>query len=271
MLLIDDSGVDVVAIKGDAAPTPVGSTFTVINDEASMNAAGTVVFFGHTDLTTEVGSRGVFARLAGTLVPIALERELAPVGVGRTFSFASNPTPRINAAGHTVFYASLQPYASSANQGLFLHDGTTTSPLVLTGDLVPGSTQRTFSTFGRPQIGWGDVVVFLAYSYDEQEQLIQGLYRLCDGRLTTIVETGESLPGAGGAVLDALSYWSLSMNASGAVLFKATLSDGRSGAYLATPGPSAVPSLGPGALGALIAVLAAAGAMGSRRTLTLRR
>jgi hypothetical protein len=237
LFLISGDTQEIVARSGDTAPVPGSVLFTVVGTEADFNAAGDVVFFALTD--DFAASRGVFVRAGGGLAAVALDGGTAPVAGERTFSFASAPHPQINAAGTIAFSSWLEPYQpDGANEGIFLDDAGTLTPLVLTGDRVPGTAGRRFQEVVRPQLDSRGNVVFLGSSYTEGGRRVQGLYRVWRGWISTVVETGTSVPGTGGAALDRLSFWDLRLNDRGTVLFGATLDDGRRGVFRAHPTPN---------------------------------
>ena len=86
-----------------------------------------------------------------------------------------------------------EPLDNYASYGVYRHTGTTTELLAFSGDAVPHGSGRTFDRVYFVAIeASGDVIVY-GRSCDEIDCL-EGLYRATGSGLSTIVQSGQSLP-----------------------------------------------------------------------------
>jgi hypothetical protein len=257
IVLIDETGHDVVAINGDLAPTPGADPFSYVSDLADVNDAGDVAFYG--EVASAVTGRGIFARLGGTLEPVALEDDPAPLPTGQFIEFPSTLPPSINDAGTVVFTAWLGPCCPPDYNptGVFRWQEGSVSAIALAGDPVPGSPGRTFVEIGSGRINDAGAIAFVGASYAPDQHWSPGIYWYENGTTTQLVLANEPLPGIGTSIGD-IDWNQLRINERGEVAFGASLTNGGSGVFLLTPETS-VPALGPVALVLLLASIGAAG------------
>ena len=113
-----------------------------------------------------------------------------------------------------------------------------------------------------PEIGSdGSMAMSLGFS---SGPVSAGVYwRKPNGSYEPVALSFEDAPGSGGALFSSFGW--LGMNDAGQVAFVATLDDGRSAIYLATPSPAAVPLL-PAPLVPVLAALLAGTGIAARRS-----
>jgi hypothetical protein len=140
----------------------------------------------------------------------------------------------------------------SASGGLF-KAGSSLQSVAVEGQSVPGAGPIASITSLPDIASDGAVAASLAFA---SGPIAGGVYVHSGGVFTPVALAGEIPAGAGGAALASFGF--LSRNQAGRVAFVATLGDGRSGVFLATP-VAAVPALtgpAPLALGLLLAAVA---------------
>jgi hypothetical protein len=257
IVLIDETGHDVVAINGDLAPTPGADPFSYVSDLADVNDAGDVAFYG--EVASPVTGRGIFARLGGTLELVALEDDPAPLPTGQFIEFPSTLPPSINDAETVVFTAWLGPCCPPDYNptGVFRWQQGSVDAIALAGDPVPGSPGRSFVEVGSGRINDAGAIAFAGASYTPDQHWSPGIYWYENGATTKLVLANEPLPGIGASIGD-IDWNQLRINERGEVAFRASLTNGGSGVFLLTPETS-VPALGPVALVLLLAAIGAAG------------
>jgi hypothetical protein len=265
LFIIGESSFDIVVTDGVPMPLPGSPAFSVISPEADANATGDVVFYGFGDMG---GSRGLYARVDGSLVALAIEGEVAPFDESKTFSFASNPRPSINDSGHAVFSVYLEPLGIGPLEQsvLIVHPDGTIDPVSREGDPVPRAPGRSFVAYGlAPVVNAGGDVIFLAASQEGTGPIRDGVYLWSEGVLSTIVEEGDGVPESGGATFTGFSDSAFDFNDVGVVAVVAWLDDGRRGVYRAIPRVEPVPMLAPVSLALLTGSLAASVVWALRR------
>jgi hypothetical protein len=159
--------------------------------------------------------------------------------------------PAINGSGSVAFLSNVA--GGSATGGLFVA-GSSLQSIAVEGQGVPGAGPIASITSLPDIASDGAVAASLGFA---SGPVAGGAYLHAAGAFTPVALAGEIPAGAGGAALASFGF--LSRNESGRVAFVATLADGRSGVFLATPIP-AVPALtgpAPLALALLLAGIAA--------------
>ena len=240
------------AAEGDAPANGGGHTFTTFGGP-SINASGDVAF--EAALTGGAAGYGLFVDDGSGPGTLALAGDAAPgTGGGTFFQFFF---PAVNAGGDVVFLAATG--GGTASGGLF-HASPTITPLLVDGDSVPGAgVVSALSSLPVVQDD-GRVAMSLGFSTGP---VTGGVYeRMPTGHYAPVALAFEPAPGAGGAVFSSFGY--LDGNAAGEVAFQATLDDGRTGIFLATPVAAAVPMLPAPMLPVLAALLVAGGALARR-------
>lgn len=249
------SALGVLAMRAGAGTSVFGGseTFVSFSNSLALNDANTVAF----EATTSGGpaSPGLFTRSVGSTLALARAGNPAPnTGGGTLVNFLY---PAINASGSVAFLSNVTGGTSAG--GLFVASPTVTS-IVVAGQVIPGAGPTT-TIASLPDIASdGSVAMSLAFG---SGPVTGGVYVHDAGSFTPVALAGETAPDSGGATFASFGF--LSRNNAGRVAFVGTLSDGRSGIFLAKPAAApAVPML-TGAAPALLMLLLAATAAVSLR------
>jgi hypothetical protein len=187
--------------------TDTTSTFSLFGSPA-ISTNGTVAFFANVD----TGGGGVF-----TINPQGGLATVADTAGG--FTYLGSPV--MNAQGQAVFYGG----QDTGINGIFVgRDGTLTTIADTTGE---------FSSFqAYPAISNNGTVAFMA-------ALKSGGFGIFTGSNSStgkVITSGDQLFGSS---VTFVSTFSQSINNSGQIAFYASLADGRSGVYVASPVPEA--------------------------------
>jgi hypothetical protein len=176
----------------------LGSPAINDNEDAAFFASGFIGAEEHT---------GIFRADDGGVTTIADDD---PAGPFLDFGPLGEAAPALNGAGTVAFFADRR----AGDGGLFLGDGTTSRPIVTTGNL--------FSLLGSaPALNSKEAVAFWAQLTLTEGQT--GLFLAQGDRVTDIALSGEGFAGFG--VIP-------SLNEAGAVAFEATLATGARGVFL---------------------------------------
>jgi hypothetical protein len=168
------------------------------NGSLSVIADSTTVVPGRTETFTSFGSPvirggqiafrglgrssdGIYLAEAGALATVGEVGGPAPDGAG-TLGGVSSPT----LWGNEVWFHAAY---TSGGQALLRHRDGTLLTVVRTGNAGPGGSGRTFSSFGRPHAGGGEVA-FLGDTPDRME----GVYRTSGDGLVRVVGLLQSVP-----------------------------------------------------------------------------
>jgi hypothetical protein len=200
-------------------------------EHPALNDAGQVVF-GAT-LGGGSASAGLFLDSGSGPVALALDGDAAPDSGGA--AFVDFLVPSLNTSGQVAFLSNLA--GGAATGGAF-----TASPglaaVVVENQAVPGAGPVS-TVASLPDIASdGRVALSLGFA---SGPLNAGVYQVLGGAFDAVVVDGETAPDAGGALFESFGW--LSSNDAGQVAFVATLDDGRTGAFLATPTVPQVPAL----------------------------
>jgi hypothetical protein len=249
------SALGVMAMRAGAGTSVFGGPETFVSfGYPTLNDAGTVAF----EAVTSGGpaSPGLFARTLGSTLALARAGDPAPnTGGGTLVDFLY---PAINASGSVAFLSNVT--GGSADGGLFVASPAVAS-IAVAGQVIPGAGPIT-TLASLPEISSdGTVAMSLAFG---SGPVAGGVYVHDAGSFEPIALAGEIAPDSGGATFAGFGF--LSRNDSGGVAFVATLSDGRSGIFLAKPAAApAVPMLTGLAPTLLMLLLAATAAVSLRR------
>ncbi|MCS6805606.1 MAG: hypothetical protein RMM98_11505 [Acidobacteriota bacterium] len=123
----------------------------------------------------------------------------------------------MNNTGAVAFRASLT--GGRASSGIFVSSGGVITPVVLSGQVAPGTGGGRFSNFGAPSINDHGSIVFQASI--EGGSRGQGLFIARNGTIRPIALTGEIAPGTAGKTF--ISFFQPLINNNDAVAFQATL------------------------------------------------
>ncbi len=158
--IFGDGGSTLIAADGDSAPGTSGGTYDFFNvGPPSTNEAGDAVFL--MPIAGGIGGDGIFARVGGQAVAIALEDEVAPDTAGGTFA-GFDSLPAIGDAGGIAFIADVAGGTGTA--AVFLDDGEDLEGVSVVGESAPGTGAGTYSNFAlAPDINAMNDVVFAAF------------------------------------------------------------------------------------------------------------
>lgn len=206
-------------VAGDPAPPVTFGSFGA----AAMNDNGDVVFVtSHIDLAP-----GLFLHSSGRVVPIALRGQEAPGTGGAQFDFLIGRFS-INNSGAVAFAAGLvggsSPEAFSG--GIFLFSAGRLTPVVLAGQMAPGTTGR-FSKFIELTLNDSGAIAFSGFFTTDDRTEKGGIFLAERGTVRPVVLPGESAPGtAGGRFSSGFPQSFVVMNNVGAIAFSARLGGG---------------------------------------------
>ena len=199
-----------------------------VGDTLDVNDTGSWLLLVNTDLAT-----GQDTMLLQDSAVVAQEGQPSPVA-GRVWADLHGSTFSLNDAGDHALSARLQ--GDAATDELIAVNGV---KLVQEGDPVPGLRAFQFVTFDDSPISLSDAGEVLWYGRWNEPTFATDAGLFLGDEL--IVQEGVSL--AGGIAIQNLASGdrAFSMSDDGRfVIFTATLGDGRTGAFLATPPPSVV-------------------------------
>ncbi len=240
-----------IVLVGDIAPVPGSPAFTSFGAPYIADN-GDVAFIGNWS-----GGRGIFAASGGTIRAAALDGDSAPGTGGGTYSSPGGNDMGISGSGTVVLYAGVT--GGSTTEGIFLDSGAVDSAAALSGDPAPGG--GTYSDFasGIPSVGASGDVAFRAPN---------NLYTVSgSGTHRLVASPGDVAPGTGGGTFSWIGANYMSVDESGGVAFRASVTGGSVNvgifrAELVTPAPA----LGPFAATLLAALLGALGIQRLRTT-----
>jgi hypothetical protein len=244
-----------VALRVGAGESVLGGaeTFASFN-YPTLSDTGTIAF----EAATSGGpaSPGLFVDTGSTVLVLARAGDPAPdTGGGTLVDFLY---PAVNDAGSVAFLSNVS--GGSAAGGLFVASSSVEA-VAVAGQSVPGAGPIT-TIASLPDLA-DDGVLAMSLAFGSGP-VAGGVYLHDAGGFAPVALAGEIPPDAGGAAFASFGF--LSRNEAGEVAFVATLDDGRSGVFLASPGaPAAVPALTGSALPALALLLAAGAASSLRR------
>lgn len=224
-------------------------------DHPVLNDAGLVAFAAET--SGGPASPGLFADTGSTTLALARAGDAAPdTGGGTLVDFLY---PAVNASGSVAFLSNVA--GGSATGGLFVASSSLES-VAVDGQVVSGAGPIS-SVSSLPDIASdGSVALSIGFA---SGPVAGGLYVHDAGGFTPVALAGEVAPDTGGATFASFGF--LSRNDTGRVAFVATLDDGRTGVFLATPpAPSPVPLLSGPALPTLALLLAGTALAALRRS-----
>lgn len=174
--------------EGAAVTSPPGRFLCTIK-HAAIAAGGHLAVRANSkadcDAPSEPALEGVYHLGAGTLSRVALTGDATPIAA--TVYADVIGVPRVNASGHVAFLAKLD--GATRKRAVFEWDGTTTTPVVLAGDVEPatGGTLKRINTFERTDAG--DVVVSSKFKGGIHRQAI-----LAHGASTSVLLAREDAP-----------------------------------------------------------------------------
>ncbi len=138
---------------GDASPD--GKEFTYLDNHASINTLGDIVFEASVGEGFEVDYNGIFLYSNGGITLISRNGNPAPGG--GTFSVFSSPT--INDEKQMIFESSIEGGTSS--NGIFSYSNQTFQKVALTGEITPAGGN--YSGLSLPLLNAGGSVPFFSY------------------------------------------------------------------------------------------------------------
>ena len=226
----DADGLEPFVLPGELAVGTGGSTYSGFRSFA-LNEAGELAY--RATLVGAPPTIGVFARGPEGDRVVAFKGDPAPGTGGGTFSdlFPFG----IDDAGSVFFTA----YVSGGTglSGSFRAAGGVVTPLVLMGDVAPGTGGLTFWALAANSINGLGEIAFSVYLSDGSE----AIFVLSGGTLALVAMDGDTAPGTGGATFDAQyvsgtcappGFGAPVINDAGEVAFFAPLSNGDVGLFL---------------------------------------
>ncbi len=238
-----------VALSGQPAPgTAAGVIYSFPITEASLNGSGQAAFLAQI-IGTGVGANnntGIWLGAAGSVSLLAREGDAAPgTSAGINFSDFGVETPNLNAAGQSVFAATLigGGVTVANNTGLWMGAPGSVALLARAGNAAPGTGAGiNFSSFNYPAAinAAGQVAFFGSLTGGGVTNANDtGLWLGVPGSVALLARTGSQAPGMAAGV----NYSGLgpaAINATGLSVFGANTSDGSNGLWTGAPGSVAL-------------------------------
>ena len=198
----DADGVETLASIGDGVPGKAGVTFEFFTGFVPIGNAGHVGFTAEitgTGITENVNNEGFYvADPAGNITQYVRIGAPAPTEPGSIIAGTGTRVP-VNSDGDallSLFYRDAGGNFTSG--GLFLADGSSLDPILLSGDPAPGIDGRFITFSGVPSFNdRGDIAVLGNLTDDTavRTRTGQALFVGDAEGLTSIVQTGDPLPG----------------------------------------------------------------------------
>jgi hypothetical protein len=236
-----------VSLEGDSAPGTGGAVYDGFESPA-MNDAGDVVFPAFL-VGGSGATRGLFRDSGGVGAMLGLEGDLAPdTGGGTLVDFLF---PDQNANGDVAFLSDVT--GGTATGGVFRIVGGSVSAVAVDGGTAPGTGGGTYATItSLAPINQAGDVAFSATLAGGSVDAGVFWFDASAGQVVSVALFGEPAPDSGGATFAQFGF--VDINTAGEIVLQATLSDARTGLFLASP-PLAVPTLSVGGMLALAAAL----------------
>ncbi|MEM7807285.1 MAG: choice-of-anchor tandem repeat NxxGxxAF-containing protein [Planctomycetota bacterium] len=162
---------------------------------------------------------------------IATDGMLIPGGTEEFDFRTAGPSPVLTPGGNVFFQANItgEGIAGAKNNGVFLHDGTSTSTVFTAGRAAPDGNGVFRSSSGL--VASGDTSVFFLSDLRELNPGSSsnvGLFHWDNGAFSKIIRKGDSLPGGNGVFANSRGSH-FSTNGSGVLAFPAVLQDTNGG------------------------------------------
>ncbi len=213
--LIVNGRVRLIASEGTRAPGG-GRFLSFLGHDLWINEAGQVVFVAE----LEDGRQGLYSSSGNRLRALAVSGQSAPGTSSATFE--TFESVMVNDRGLVVFTSQF----SEGGGGLFATDGEVIQPILLSGDVAPGTEGQPFREFGQVAVNEaGEVIVIAGWG-----GLGRGIFFVGDGRMAAVALSGHPVPGQDDSRFS--RFFGLAMNDNGEIVFSAAL-DG-------APVPSAI-------------------------------
>jgi hypothetical protein len=195
-----------LARAGDPAPGTIGQSFLYLAHNWIMNDSGEVAF-GAQNIATSTeyyAESGAWGGIPGALELLALTGEPAPGTGGLPFATAS--PVMLSDTGIPTIGGTYGSVNNGLGYGSGYWRGTPglLEPILLTGDLAPGTGGLVFTSLGARIVGehWairGEID-------DPEPSRAQGVWTLGPDGMNLVVRTGDTVPGTGGRILR--DFWS---------------------------------------------------------------
>lgn len=214
-----------LVFSGDRVPGPVFANFqdfpdVFINDDRTIAFTGR---FRHTET-------GAFLMVNQAIEPIAIPRQEAPGTDGGTFtaaavrSLANNGTMLIQGSARN----------GSASAGIFLYRDGELEPVVLTGQVAPGTGGIRFSRLSHARLISEDGdIAFEGFALGGG-MAGGGIFSVIDGELASVVLGGRPIAAAGGKKI--LGFSPITSNLAGTFAFQATFEEQAEGLFVFSQG-----------------------------------
>lgn len=193
-------------------PTPIGGAFTYFTRALALSKTD-VAFTGTT--------HGIFVHDGAGTTTIAVSGDPSPVGG----TYADFGQPVGGTGGTVAFWSSIN--AGSADAGIFVHSGGSTTPLVIEGDLAPGGGNFRSFVRGIAISPNGALVAFIA---DTTFSTSRSLYvAAVGGGIESLLSEDDPSPCGGTVTSFGSSTPVLAINDNGAIALFARSSGSRDG------------------------------------------
>ncbi len=180
--------------SGDPAPGLAAATFDMFAT-AQLNGMGSIAIRAY---TAGIHGEGIWIQDAAGLRPLATTEDVAPGSGGRMYSFFWPGS--FDDLGVSAFYAETVPADGSYAYETGVWTGTpgALEPVVMTGDLAPGTGGAAFSYVFGPMSSNADSMTFLGMIGDPSFTDISGIWTAGPAGHSLVALQGTAAPGAGG-------------------------------------------------------------------------
>ena len=218
------SGVEAIAVIGDAAPDTGGATFSGFG-EPVVNAGGAVSFSAQ--LSGGTATWGVFLYSEGVISALATTQTPAPdTGGGNYSAFGSRIA--INASGDVAFFANVG--SGSTTGGIFVYEEGVARAVFLYGDAVPAGIAGTYFNVSPPALNDSGEVAVAASILLDAGGFDSGVVVSRTGGDVYAAREGDAAPDSGGGTYSFFLFTAPpGIDAAGNVYFRSDVAGGTTG------------------------------------------
>lgn len=215
----NSGGLTLIGREGDVAPASGGEIFGPIT-QVRLNDSGDIAF--RASIEPRIANSGLWLGRPGSFLPVAITGEVAPETGGRTFGSSMGGLD-LNSLGNVAFTASLDGDLADG-EGIWTGNATGLKLIVRRGDEAPGTSGRTFFSFGVADFNdSGDLAFFSSLDASDASDDESFWVAQSDGSLVLVAREGETAPGTGGRTFERLISTTPILSQSGEVAFGARL------------------------------------------------
>jgi hypothetical protein len=231
VFLYSNQTVTNVALSGQTAPG-VAVPFYQFNNSPNISNGGLVTFVANTGGPGNLGPTGIWTGSVGSLQLVASSISAAPgAGAGATFASFNSSVPPVNRDGQLAFRASLQlsgAVTSANDTGIWTNLSGSLQLVAREGNQAPGMPAGVkYGDFGGgqstndPVLNNQGIIAFPATLTGST--VSDAIFGGTPGALAPLVLAGQPVAGLP-ASITTLGFYDLDMNASGQIVFYASLS-----------------------------------------------